>query len=33
MFSTVRDCEMNIKRYRDSAMRQRWLEAVLLHCE
>jgi len=33
MFSTVRDCESNIKRYRNSKMRQRWLAAVLLHCE
>jgi transposase-like protein len=33
MFSTVRDCERNIKRYRGSAMSQRWLAAVLLHCE
>lgn len=33
MFSTVRDCEMNIKRYTGSAMRQRWLGTVLLHCE
>ncbi len=33
MFSTVRDCEINIKRYRSSAMSQRWLAAVLLHCE
>lgn len=33
MFSTVRDCEMNIKRFRGSAMRQRWLGTVLLHCE
>jgi putative transposase len=33
MFSTVRDCEGNIKRYRNSAMAQRWLAAVLLHCE
>jgi transposase-like protein len=33
MFSTVRDCEGNIKRYRNSAMSQRWLAAVLLHCE
>jgi len=33
MFSTVRDCEGNIKRYRDSAMSQRWLATVLLHCE
>ena len=33
MFSTVRDCEANIKRYRSSAMSQRWLAAVLLHCK
>lgn len=33
MFSMVRDCESNIKRYRTSKMRQRWLGAVLLHCE
>ena len=33
MFSTVRDCEGNIKRYRDSRMSQRWLAAVCLHCE
>ena len=33
MFSTVRDCEDNIKRYRDSNMMQRWLASVLLHCE
>lgn len=33
MFSTVRDCEGNIKRYRSSAMSQRWLAAVLIHCE
>jgi putative transposase len=33
MFSTVRDCEGNIKRYRDSRMMQRWLASVLLHCE
>lgn len=33
MFSTVRDCEGNIKRYRNSAMSQRWLAAVLFHCE
>ena len=33
MFSTVRDCEGNIKRYRDSRMAQRWLAAVCLHCE
>ena len=33
MFSTVRGCEDNIKRYRNSAMSQRWLATVLLHCE
>lgn len=33
MFSMVRDGEGNIKRYRTSKMRQRWLGAVLLHCE
>ena len=33
MFSMVRDCEKNIKRYRDSKMRQRWLASVLMHCE
>ena len=33
MFSMVRDCESNIKRYRNSKMRQRWLAAVLRHCE
>ena len=33
MFSTVRDCEINIKRYRGSAMSQHWLGTVLLHCE
>jgi len=33
MFSTVRDCEGNIKRYRGSKMSQRWLAAVILHCE
>ena len=33
MFSTVRDCEDNIKRYRNSAMSQRWFATVLLHCE
>ena len=33
MFSTVRDCESNIKRYRGSKMSQRWLASVLLHCE
>jgi len=33
MFSTVRDCERNVKRYRGSKITQRWLAAVLLHCE
>ena len=33
MFSMVRSCERNIKRYRNSKMRQRWLAAVLLYCE
>lgn len=33
MFSTVRDCEGNIKRYRNSTMSQRWLATVLFHCE
>ena len=33
MFSTVRDCEGNIKRYRGSSMSQRWLASVLLYCE
>ena len=33
MFSTVRNCEGNIKRYRSGAMSQRWLASVLLHCE
>lgn len=33
MFSRVRDCEGNIKRFRASGMRQRWLAAVLLYAE
>lgn len=33
VFSTVRDCEKNIKRYRGSKMSQRWLAATLLHAE
>ncbi len=33
MFSTVRDCERNIKRYPGSPMAQRSLAAVCLHCE
>lgn len=32
-FARLRDCEKNIKRYRNSKMAQRWLAAVLLHCE
>ena len=33
MFSTVRDAERNIKRYRNSKMMQRWLASVLLYSE
>lgn len=33
MFSSVRKCERNVKRYRTSQMAQRWLGSVLLHCE
>jgi len=33
MFSLVRHCERNVKRARNSRMRQRWLAAILLHCE
>ncbi len=33
MFSTVRDCEGNVKRYRGSKMLQRWLATVLLYAE
>lgn len=33
MFSRVRKCESNIKRYRGSAMMQRWLASVLLYAE
>jgi len=33
LFSRVRSCEKNIKRYRDSRMAQRWLAAVLLYAE
>lgn len=33
MFSTVRDVEGNIKRYRKGGMTQRWLAAVLLYAE
>jgi len=33
LFSRVRLCEKNIKRYRDSHMAQRWLASVLLYGE
>src|SRR5437879_12794107 len=33
LFSRVRSCEKNIKRYRDSHMAQRWLASVLLYAE
>lgn len=33
LFSTVRDCEGKITRYRGSHMAQRWVAAVCLHCE
>jgi YD repeat-containing protein len=33
LFSRVRYCEKNIKRYRSSAMSQRWLAGVLLYSE
>ncbi|PIR00538.1 MAG: hypothetical protein COV66_06070 [Nitrospinae bacterium CG11_big_fil_rev_8_21_14_0_20_45_15] len=33
LFSQVRHCEKNIKRYRGSKMSQRWLAAVVLHAE
>jgi len=33
LFSTVRHCEKNLKRYRNSRMAQRWLAAVLLYAE
>jgi len=33
IFSTVRDGEGNIKRYRGSAMSQRWLASVIFYCE
>lgn len=33
LFSQVRHCEKNIKRYRSSKMSQRWLAAVMLHAE
>jgi putative transposase len=33
LFSRVRACEKNIKRYRDTKMAQRWLASVLLYAE
>jgi len=33
LFSRVRSCEKNIKRYRNSKMAQRWLASVLLYGE
>ena len=33
LFSRVRSCEKNIKRYRNSKMAQRWLASVLLYAE
>ncbi len=33
LFSRVRQCEKNLKRYRDSRMAQRWLAAALLYAE
>ena len=33
MSGADKGCETNIKRYRGSAMSQRWLAAVLLYCE
>jgi transposase-like protein len=33
LFSRVRSCEKNIKRYRNSNMAQRWLASVLLYAE
>jgi len=33
LLSQVRDCEKNIKRYRNSSMSQRWLASVLLYAE
>lgn len=33
LFSRVRACEKNIKRYRNSGMAQRWLASVLLYAE
>ena len=33
LFSRVRACEKNLKRYRNSRMAQRWLASVLLYAE
>jgi transposase-like protein len=33
LFSRVRECEKNLKRYRNSRMAQRWLASVLLYAE
>jgi hypothetical protein len=33
LFSRVRACEKNLKRYRHSKMAQRWLASVLLYAE
>ena len=33
LFSRVRSCEKNLKRYRNSKMSQRWLASVLLYAE
>jgi putative transposase len=33
LFSRVRQCEKNLKRYRNSRMAQRWLASVLLYAE
>lgn len=33
LFSRVRSCEKNIKRYRNSKMAQRWLASILLYAE
>ena len=32
-FSTVKQCEKNIKRYRSSKMSQRWLASICLYAE
>ena len=33
LFSTVRHCEKNLKRYHNSRMAQRWLAAAALYAE